>query len=45
MDMRNREEKVEQIRAQFVSLTGMLDERSRRQWAANEAEKHGSGDL
>jgi hypothetical protein len=43
--MRNREETIEQIRNQFVSLSGVLDERSRRQWAATEAEKHGRGGL
>jgi hypothetical protein len=45
MWMRNREETIEQIRNQFDSLTGVLDERSRRQWAATEAEKHGRGGL
>ena len=43
--MRSREETIEQIRHQFVSLTGVLDERSRRQWAATEAEKYGRGGL
>jgi hypothetical protein len=43
--MRNKRETVEQIRNQFVSLTGVLDERSRRQWAATEAEKYGRGGL
>jgi hypothetical protein len=45
MWMRNREETIEQIRNQFDSLTGVLDERSRRQWAATEAEKYGRGGL
>jgi hypothetical protein len=31
--MSNKEETVEQIRNQFVSLTGVLAERSRRPWA------------
>jgi hypothetical protein len=37
--MKSKEETIEQIRHQFVSLTGVLDERSRRQWAATEMEK------
>jgi hypothetical protein len=37
--MRSKEETVEQIRHQFISLTGVLDERSRRQWAATEGKK------
>jgi hypothetical protein len=41
----NKEKTVEQIRRQFVSLTGVLDERSRRQWAATEVEKYGRGGL
>jgi hypothetical protein len=43
--MRNKEETGEQIRNQFVSLTGVFDERSRRQWAATEVEKYGRGGL
>jgi hypothetical protein len=43
--MKSKEETVEQIRRQFVSLTGVLDERSRRQWAATEVEKYGRGGL
>jgi hypothetical protein len=43
--MKSKQEAVEQIRTQFVALTGVLDERSRRQWAATEAEKHGRGGL
>jgi hypothetical protein len=43
--MRTREEIIDQIRNQFSSLTGVLDERSRRQWAATEAEKYGRGGL
>jgi hypothetical protein len=43
--MRNKEETVKQIHNQFVSLTGVLDERSRRQWAATEVEKYGRGGL
>jgi hypothetical protein len=43
--MGTREETIEQIRNQFISLTGVLDERSRRQWAATEAEKYGRGGL
>jgi hypothetical protein len=43
--MRSKEETIEQIRNQFVSLTGVLDERSRRQWAATEVEKYGRGGL
>jgi hypothetical protein len=39
--MRNREEIIERIRNQFVSLTSVLNERSRMQWAATEAEKYG----
>jgi DNA-binding transcriptional ArsR family regulator len=45
MNMRSKEETIEQIRHQFVSLTGVLDERSRRQWAATEVEKYGRGGL
>jgi hypothetical protein len=43
--MRNKEETIKQIHPQFVSLTGVLDERSGRQWAATEAEKYGRGGL
>jgi hypothetical protein len=43
--MRSKEETVGQIRRQFISLTGVLDERSRRQWAATEVEKYGRGGL
>jgi hypothetical protein len=43
--MRDKAETVEQIRNQFVSLAGVLDERSRRQWAATEVEKYGHGGL
>jgi hypothetical protein len=43
--MRDKEKTVEQIRNQFISLTSVLDERSRRQWAATEAEKYGRGGL
>jgi hypothetical protein len=43
--MRSKEETIELIRNQFVSLTGVLDERSRRQWAATEVEKYGRGGL
>jgi hypothetical protein len=45
MGMKNKREVVEQIRNQFAALTSVLDERSRRQWAATEAEKHGRGGL
>jgi hypothetical protein len=43
--MWDKEKTVEQIRNQFVSLAGVLDERSRRQWAATEVEKYGRGGL
>jgi hypothetical protein len=43
--MRNKEETIEQIRRQFISLTGVLDEKSRRQWAATEVEKYGRRGL
>ncbi|MDR0630138.1 MAG: hypothetical protein LBG24_10990 [Treponema sp.] len=43
--MKSREETIEQIRHQFVALSGVLDEKSRRQWAATEVEKYGRGSL
>jgi hypothetical protein len=43
--MGDKEETVEQIRNQFISLTSVLGERSRRQWAATEVEKYGRGGL
>jgi hypothetical protein len=43
--MKTREETIEQIRCQFASLACVLDERSRRQWAATEVEKYGRGGL
>jgi hypothetical protein len=41
--MRNKEETVEQIHSQFVSLTGVLGERSRRSWAATQVEVTAGG--
>jgi hypothetical protein len=36
---------IKKIHRQFVSLTGILDERSRRQWTATEVERYGRGGL
>jgi hypothetical protein len=43
--IKNKKEVIEQIRNQYGSLVCVLDERSRRQWAATEVEKYGRGGL
>jgi transposase len=41
--MGRKEEAIEQIKKSYISLYPLLDERSRRQWAATEAESYGRG--
>jgi hypothetical protein len=41
----NKEQAIEKIRRQYADLLPVLDERSRRQWAATEAESYGRGGL
>jgi transposase len=40
-----KEEAIKKIRRQYTTLLPVLDERSRRQWAATEAESYGRGGL
>jgi hypothetical protein len=41
----DKEQAIEKIRRQYATLSPVLDERSRRQWAATEAESYGRGGL
>jgi hypothetical protein len=43
--MKTRDNSIKQIRKKYEALKSVFDERSRRQWAATEAEQYGRGEL